>query len=148
MARIESLQAQAALQLKNLEQGGALDKGMQEIASDVTGKWTGIGGAPEAAADSLIQSINRKAEAHARSQGGQGARQELHVDPTTGRLYTAARGQATFASPRAGMPTMRTADGRIIQGQSTSAAQQTPGYVVQDQPGAAAAAGGGRRGRR
>lgn len=103
MDRIESLQNQADLQIKNLEQAGAMDKGMQELAGPIRGKWTTIQGNPEAAADEFMQAIDRKVESHERAQGGQGARQVIAQD-AQGNMVATPLGQGTFAAPRANMP--------------------------------------------
>lgn len=132
VAEIKSLQGQVALGLKNLEQAGALDKGMQELAGQVTGDWTTLQGHPEKAADSLIADIHNKVSSHERGQGAQGAQQSIAVD-AQGRPVAVTNGQFSFAAPRAEMPSsFKPAGGAAAQPtyQSPQKAQPWDGQIA------------------
>jgi len=131
VAELKSLQAQATLQLKNLEQAGALDKGMQEIAGQILGDWTSMQGHPEKAADSLIGAINNKITSHERAQAAQGAQQSVAVD-AQGNATPIIQGQTTTAGPRAEMPAGFAPVGGNAQ--PTYMSPQKQGKVVQLSP--------------
>lgn len=98
VSRLKSLGGKITLGVKNLEKGGALDKGMQDLTGDIQGDWTGVAKAPVAAARELKSYILNKQEAMRRSQGGQAARQVIYQTPQ-GSVRSGATGMPEFSSP-------------------------------------------------
>lgn len=139
-ANTESLGGQAVGAVKEAEQLGALDKGSSDLAQRIVGDFSAVRGNPEVKAAAYLNNARKRLADFERAQAGQGVHQEIHRD-ANGQLSVESQGEASYASSRPSMPTMRTVDGRVVGG-SSNTPQETPGYVIQDRAAPTASKGG------
>lgn len=98
MDELRSLDAQIEEQTKAVSKSIRLNPETEKLFKSQSGNWTDMRGHPEKAADAMLAGLGAQASAHERSQGAQGAAQQI-VRDQNGNNIAVTRGTASLAAP-------------------------------------------------
>jgi len=93
IAKLQSLSAQATFAMKDLEDAGALDKGVSDQAGKLVGDYSNLTGNPEARGQAYLDTILKKRDAFMRSQ-----------IPLVRQLGITETGKGDYAQTSIGLP--------------------------------------------